>query len=220
MLKAVIFDLDGVVINSHPIHRRAWQRFLDSVGVSVNREDLEFVTQGGKREDILRHFLGPLTKEQVAEYGQRKEALFREEALEVEPVEGLPDFLDRLEAADVQVGLASCGSQVRIRYILGRLGWIRRFKVIVSGDDVIHGKPDPTIFRKAAIGLGVKPDRSVVIEDAIPGVQGAIAAGMKAIGVATNGGATALLAAGASRVVRDFRSLMVADLDELLDRPE
>src|SRR4051794_11081174 len=92
MLKGVIFDLDGVVIDSHPIHRRAWRRFLDLLGVQVTDAELEYVTEGGKREDILRHFLGPLTDRQILDYGQRKEHLFREEALEIDPLKGLERF--------------------------------------------------------------------------------------------------------------------------------
>lgn len=215
MLKAVIFDLDGVVIDSHPIHRRAWRRFLDSIGVYVSDHDLEYVTEGGKREDILRHFLGPLSQEQVVEYGHRKEQLFREEALEIEPVKGLPEFLAELERAGVAIGLGSCGSRARVVYVLERLGWYERFEVVVTGDDVVHGKPDPSIFRAAGEKLRAPCCDTLVIEDAVPGVQAAVAAGMKAIGVATNGGTKALLAAGALRVVPDFAAVHVSELQQL-----
>ena len=217
MLRGVIFDLDGVVIDSHPIHRRAWRRFLESLNVPVTDEQLEFVTQGGKREDILRYFLGPLSDEQVQKYGVRKEALFREEAFEIQPVKGLAELLTELEATGVCVGLASCGSRARVRYVLERLGWITRFVAIVTGDDVLHGKPDPTIFWKAAAQMQVSAEHSVVIEDAVPGIRAARAAGMRAVGIATNGGTQALLAAGASRVVHDFYSLRVPDLQGLFE---
>jgi len=217
MLNGVIFDMDGVIINSHPIHRRAWKRFLDTLGVNVTAEELEFVTQGGKREDILRHFLGPLSDEQVVEYGHRKEEAFREEALEIDPMPGLSRFLDQLEKAKLAVGLASCGSSVRIRYVLERLNWTGRFKVIVTGDDVKRGKPDPTIFRKAASDMGVVCGEALVFEDAAPGVKAAVSAGMKAIGVASNGGTKLLLAAGASRVVPDFSSITLIDVSQLFE---
>lgn len=217
MLNGVIFDLDGVVIDSHPIHRRAWLRFLDSLGISIADGQLEFVTQGGKREDILRHFLGPLTDEQVKDYGRRKEALFREEALEIQPIAGLGELLAALEEAGVQIGLASCGSQMRVHYVLDRLGWTHRFKCILTGDDVAHGKPDPTIFLKAAEKLQVACKDSVVVEDAVPGVQAAVAAGMKAIGVASNGATRDLLAAGAARVISNFMCFSVADMTKLFD---
>jgi len=217
MLNGVIFDMDGVVINSHPIHRRAWKRFLDTVGISVTAKELEFVTQGGKREDILRHFLGPLTDEQVIEYGHRKEALFREEALQIDPMPGLACFLAELEHAKISIGLASCGSRVRIRYVLERLNWTSRFKVIVTGDDVKRGKPDPCIFLRTASQMNISCGEALVFEDAVPGVQGAVAAGMRAVGVASNGGTKLLLAAGAARVVPDFSSITLGDVSRLFE---
>lgn len=217
MLSGVIFDMDGVVIDSHPIHRRAWKRFLEAIGVVVTEERLEFVTQGGKREDILRYFLGPLTDEQVKEYGQRKEALFREEALTIDPMPGLSRFLADLEEAGIPIGLASCGSRVRISYVLERLGWSSRFRVIVTGDDVLYGKPDPSIFCKAASAMGIPCHYALVFEDAVPGVRGAIAAGMKAIGVSSNGGTRLLLAAGAAGVVPDFSEVRLCDLQKLFE---
>lgn len=217
MLNGVLFDLDGVIIDSHPIHRRAWERFLVSVGATITQQELNVVTQGGKREDILRHFLGPLTPEQVAEYGHRKELLFREEALEIRPVCGITEFLQQLEAVDIPVGLASCASRARVQYVLDRLGWSRRFKAVITGDDVIRGKPDPAIFCEAASELEVQASDIVVFEDAVAGVEAAIAAGMKAVGVNTNGICKALLAAGASHVVPDFCAVSVEALNALLE---
>ena len=218
MLAAVIFDMDGVILDSHPIHRRAWKRFLEAVGVSVTPEELEFVTQGGKREDILRHYLGSLTAEQVRAYGHWKEALFREEALAIDPMPGLAEFINELEVAGLPIAIASCGSRQRILYVLDRLRWTSRFRVVIAGDDVVQGKPDPAIFRKAADELGVRHREVVVFEDAVAGIQGAVAAGMKAVGVASNGTAHGLLAAGAARVVPDFVNVSVTDVQLLFQR--
>src|SRR5262249_12609479 len=130
MLQAVIFDLDGVIVDSHPAHMQAWKTFFHSLDLNVSDEDLLFVLEGRKREDILRDFLGNLTAEQVKHYGARKEALFRDSALELKTIPGLPEFLDCLEASDIQMALASSASRSRAEYILDELDMRRRFAVI------------------------------------------------------------------------------------------
>src|SRR5579864_538404 len=150
MLKGVIFDMDGVLIDSHPIHKRAWEKFFASLGLIVSDEELNFVLDGRKKEDILRHFLGDLPDARIKEYGRQKEMLFREEASSIDPVEGALEFLQELTAEGIQVALASCGSKSRIHFILRELGIRDRFAAIVTADDVQFGKPNPDIFKKAA----------------------------------------------------------------------
>ena len=209
MLEGIIFDLDGVVIDSHPIHKKAWRKFLASVGKQVSEQDLDFVMDGGKKEDILRHFLGNLSDEEVRVYGQRKEMLFREEALEFSPVDGFPEFLQQLRRAGVPMGLASSGSRRRVRYILERMGLDRDFEVVITGDDVPSGKPDPTIFLRAANGLHRAPPGLLVVEDAVSGVEAAKRAGMRCLGIASDGRTQLLLDAGADHVVPNFVGLSV-----------
>ena len=220
MLNAVIFDLDGVVVDSHPLHRRAWRRFLDSVGVTVTDDELEFVTHGGKRDDILQHFLGRLTKSEIAEYGHRKELLFREEALDVAPLPGLPQFLNELESARLLLAVASSASRGRVIYMLERLQWLARFQAIITGDDVSRGKPDPSVFLRALAELRTDPAYTVVMEDSVAGVEAAVRAGMRCIGLANrSSSAMALREAGASLVVPDFTHLSLSRLRDLMSNP-
>lgn len=215
MLKGVIFDMDGVLINSHPIHKRAWQKFFDSLSLQVSDEDLDFVLDGRKKEDILRHFLGDLPDAQIKEYGHRKEMIFREEALFVEPVEGALELLEELMQAGIGFALASCGSKSRVNYILRQLRIHRYFAAIITADDIEFGKPDPGIFRKAADRLGSPYSDLLVCEDAISGVQAAKAAGIKCLGIADHARAEELLEAGAERVVANFASTSLPALEEL-----
>ena len=97
MLRGAVFDFDGVIVDSHPVHMRAWKKFLASVGKTVSEEQLHFVLDGRKRDDILRHFMGELDADQIVEYGLRKEQCFREEAAHVRTAEGLLDFLEDLK---------------------------------------------------------------------------------------------------------------------------
>lgn len=218
MLKGVIFDMDGVLIDSHPIHKRAWRKFFDSLGMTVSTHELDFVLDGRKKEDILRHFLGPLPDAQIKAYGRQKEMLFREEALSIDPVEGALEFLQELTAAGIHIGLASCGSKSRIHFILRELGIRESFAAIVTADDVQFGKPDPDIFRKAADRLGSAYSDLLVCEDAVSGVQAAKAAGIRCLGIADHARAEELLEAGADQVVANFACTSLPELRQMFDQ--
>ena len=215
MLNGVIFDMDGVLIDSHPIHKRAWEKFFNSLGVSVSASELDFVLDGRKKEEILRHFLGELPDAQIRDYGRQKEMLFREEASCIDPVEGAMEFLDELSAAGIEFALASCGSKSRIHFILRELGIRNRFAAIFTADDVLCGKPAPDIFMKAADRLGSAYSDLLVCEDAVSGVRAAKAAGIRCLGIADHGRAEELLAAGADRVVRNFADTSLQELTQI-----
>src|SRR5215813_8249175 len=111
MLRAVIFDLDGVIVDSHPAHLQAWKRFFRSIDKDVTDTDLEFVLEGYKREVILRHFLGELSAGELKYYGERKDALFRGALDQVRPVTGFDAFFQSVQAAGLPVALASSASR-------------------------------------------------------------------------------------------------------------
>jgi HAD superfamily hydrolase (TIGR01509 family) len=212
MLQAVILDLDGVVVDSHPRHTRAWKTLFLSLGKEVSDHELSFVVEGHTRQDILRHFLGDLTEDQVRNYGARKDALFRDSGPELKTIQGLPEFLDALDAAALPVALGSSASRSRATHTLEQLDLKRRFSVIVTGDDVSKGKPDPAIFCLAARGLNVDPANILVCEDAVSGVEAAKRAGMKCLAIAANGRGPLLQDAGADRVLPDFTLAGLEDL--------
>jgi HAD superfamily hydrolase (TIGR01509 family) len=214
-LRGVIFDMDGVIIDSHPIHKRAWRKFLTDVGRPVSEADLDFVLNGAKREEILTHFLGPLSKRQIAEYGRQKDTIFLKEAEHISTIRGLKEFLSELSAARIVRAVATSASQLRTERILEKLKLDRQFAAIVTGDDVPRGKPDPAIFQLVAERLGIAPGHLAVIEDAASGIRAARACGMKCVGISQAMGAHALCQAGAEIVARDFRALRLRELQSL-----
>jgi beta-phosphoglucomutase len=107
-MKGAIFDLDGVLVDSHPVHLRAWTRLLNSVGTTVTENDMSFILEGRKREEILQHFLGGLTEEQLDHYGWQKELFFQEESKNIETIPGVPEFLEKLAATSIPMAVASC----------------------------------------------------------------------------------------------------------------
>jgi HAD superfamily hydrolase (TIGR01509 family) len=212
MLKGVIFDLDGVVIDSHPLHKRAWKLLFTRLDKQVSEQELEFVVEGQKREDILRHFLGALSDRQVRDYGEQKEALFKNIAAEIQPIQGLPEFLAQLYAANLAMAVASSAGRHRVEHNLRQVNLHKHFQAVVTGEDVIEGKPNPAIFALAAAKMRLQAGEILVCEDAVNGVQAAKAAGMRCLAVAANGRAPLLKKAGADKIVLDFTQ---ARLDEL-----
>jgi beta-phosphoglucomutase len=218
MLQAVIFDMDGVIVDSHPVHTKAWRRFLDSVGKEVTEDDLAFILEGRKKEDILRHFLGELSPEEIERLGHEKELLFREEArAELRPVQGVKQILENFSQAGIKLGVASSGSDSRVHFVLQKLRLTDYFAAIVAGDDVVLGKPDPAIFRLTSQKLDVDPKEVLVFEDSVSGVKAAKAAGMRCVGLAEPDRAPALLEAGADHIIDHFVGFSVTEAHNLFN---
>ena len=218
MLAGVIFDFDGVIVDSHPVHMQAWMTFFRSMGKEVKDEDLSFVLEGAKRDEILRHFLGDLTPEEVRLYGAEKERLFRAHASELKMVRGFADFLAEVESAGLPIAVATSGSRMRVEYTLESFHLLGRFRAIVTGDDVSKGKPDPALFRLAASRLQLSRDKVLVCEDAVNGVCAAKAARMRCLALATQRRAHLLEKAGADKVVADFSTVRLDQLQKLFSR--
>lgn len=215
MLAGVIFDFDGVIADSHPVHIKAWKELLHSQGKAVSDAELSFVREGAKREEILRHFLGELTSEQVAIYGAEKEQLFQARASEVKLVPGFGEFLTQLEAIGLPSAVATSGSRTRIEHSLETFNLRDRFRAVVTGNEVGRGKPDPALFLLAAQALQIEPNHLVVFEDAAAGVLAAKNAGMRCVGIAANGRKSILKDAGADAVMNDFTYVNLGDVRRL-----
>jgi len=213
MLHGVVFDMDGVVIDSHPAHRAAWKAFLEAMGKTVADCELDIILDGGKREEILRYFLGDLSPQQIAEYGRRKDEILRNRCARIEPLAGVVEFLNQLRHAQVRIALATSAGKTRALHTLEELGLAHYFETIVTGDDVLAGKPDPAIYRLAAARMQEDPEHLLAVEDAVSGVKAARTAGIRCVGVAHNGSSDSLRLAGAHPIIEDFRSLSLAQLE-------
>jgi beta-phosphoglucomutase len=212
MLRAIIFDLDGVVADSHAAHKRAWSELLASLGRTVSPQELEYVVEGRKREEITSHFLGELSKEEASEYGIRKDALFTKYSSDLQPVPGVCRFIKEASAAGIAIAVASSARRKRVETNLRQLGLASHFQVVVTGDDVVKGKPDPALFSMAARELNIRPQETLVCEDALNGVQAAKSAGMKCLAIASPGREAVLKAAGADNIAADFTQVSLAEL--------
>ncbi len=210
---AVIWDLDGVVIDSADEHRRAWQHLAKEEGVSFS--DVDFWATFGKRnDDIIPQFWGSIPAQRLAELANRKEVYFREYIRDTAAfLPGAQELMRGLHEAGYRQALATSTPVENIQLISDVLHLERYLPVLVSGEAVARGKPAPDIFLKAAAELGVPPSRSLVIEDAVAGIQAARAAGMRCIAVAGERDLPGLRAA--DLVVRDLSEVDVARVNAL-----
>lgn len=215
-LKAAIFDMDGVLIDSHPVHRLAWKEFLQSIGRTVSDRELDFILDGRKRAEILQYFLGKLSRQELEEHGRRKDELLAKLANSIKPLPGVVTFLKKLRQKGVVTAVATSAAGSRARFTLKRLRMLQCFRVVVTGDDVCQGKPDPAIYNLTCTRLNVHPSRAVAIEDAVSGVVSAKRAGLHCVAVSTHQPAWKLTEAGADHVIEGFQETSIRVLESLL----
>ena len=191
---AVIFDLDGVLLDSEPIYLNATNTVLAREGRYLSPEE-NAAYIGWRYRDVLREIIPRLGLIHPPEYyvAETRQEVLRTLSGPLEPPPGAVELIDRLEAAGVPIAVGSSSAHAWVEMILTNLGLRERFPIVVGGDDVAHGKPAPDIFLRCAELLGVEPSRCAVIEDSPHGVQAARAAGMTAIGLRTAATATLTL---------------------------
>lgn len=214
----VIFDWDGVIIDSSRHHEQSWERLAHEIGKLLPAG--HFLRGFGKKNEWIIPNLLEWSRdpEDIRRLSLRKEALYREIVAEIgiEALPGVREFLRRLQDAGVKTCIGSSSHRLNIVAVLARLGLESAFGGIVSSEDVVEGKPHPDVFLKAARVIGLPPARCVVFEDAFVGLEAARAGGMKAVAVATTHPGSDLVGR-ADRIVDRLDQLDIADLVNLVD---
>jgi beta-phosphoglucomutase len=181
----LIFDLDGVIIDSMPFHQRAWQRYLEVTGIGSG-DSLDFM-HGQRNEEIVRGLLGPGADLQtVMAHGAAKEQMYRNmlgERLGEHLVAGIAEWLERVSGAPI--ALATNAERANVDFVLDGGGLRPYFEAIVDGSQVERPKPAPDVYLRAAELLKIPPRNCIVFEDSPVGVAAAVAAGMRVVGVLT-----------------------------------
>jgi beta-phosphoglucomutase len=182
----LLFDMDGVLVHSMPLHTLAWERYLKTLGIQV--DDLERRMHGKRNSELVNDLIASnLTEEIIFAHGAEKERVFREmmleQGIEQYRVPGLPEFLERHKQLPMAIG--SNAEPANINFILDRFGLRPYFKVTVNGHQVDRPKPFPDIYLKAAELLGLEPKQCIVFEDSPTGAQAGLAADMQVVGVET-----------------------------------
>jgi HAD superfamily hydrolase (TIGR01509 family) len=199
--------MDGVLVDSGEFHFQAWSQVLPEYGLQMPRALFQ-ATFGMNNAGVVSTLLGRRPRpdpELLDELGERKEQRFRQVVRgHVRPLPGVRFWLERLKAEGVSQAIASSAPPANIDVIVDELGLRLYFAAIATGYD-LPGKPNPTLFLKAARQIDVPPERCVVVEDAVAGVEAARRAGMRCIAVTTTNPARAL----------DEADVVVGRLDEL-----
>ncbi|MFH1566676.1 MAG: HAD family phosphatase [Gemmatimonadota bacterium] len=207
-MTAIIFDCDGVLVDSEELSCRAWLPVLARRGVPAELPDIE-VFIGRSDRDLLEHFRSltglALDGDIVAERESEYTAMARRQ---LQTFPGLPAVLDELVARSTPMAVASSGTPGKIRFSLGHTGLDRYFTVLCSTVEVPRGKPAPDLFLHAASRLGVPPGDCLVVEDSVPGIEGARAAGMKALGFTSSHPAPVLERAGAHALFGQYSDFL------------
>lgn len=183
MIKALVFDMDGVIIDSEPLHAVISEGVLKELGGQpAERELYEFV--GVRNEEMWailkeRHKLKESVEEILALHEKHKRRRFTEEP--IEPVEGIPELIREAKSKNLKIALATSSPKFLAEIILERLNLYSFFDILIAASDISRAKPDPEIYLKAAEKLGVRPEECIAVEDSYYGMMAAINAGMKCI---------------------------------------
>lgn len=211
-IKAVIFDLDGVIVSTDEYHFQAWKRLADLLAIPFGRESndrLRGVSRMESLEIMLEKSARRYSLDEKHEMAERKNIYYRELLKMLSPTDVLPGVIDKIKALkERQVKIAIGSSSKNACTILRAVGLEDEFDVIADGNHVTRSKPDPEVFTIAARRLGVSPEECLVVEDAAAGVEAGLAAGMRVLAVGP--------AAGHSRAARSAENLSCISADELL----
>src|SRR5262245_10296930 len=218
--RAVIWDVDGTLVDTAELHFRAWEELCRGLGRPFTRADFQ-ATFGHRNPEIFQYLFGDrLGAAEVDSLGLRKEELYRAAARQgVELLPGARALMEALKAAGYRQALGTSAPLANVELILELTRARPLIDAVSSAEDTQRGKPDPQVFLVAAAKLGAEPRHCVVVEDAVAGVEAARAGGMKCVAVSFVGHhpEDRLRAAGADLVVPTLESVTVQRINDLID---
>ena len=216
MRVAVIFDMDGVIVDNGEFHQKAWKEFSLKHDLHFSDETFKNRFFGRTNEQVLPEmFNRKLSPDEIRKLGNEKEEIYRQiYSPHLKPISGLIPFLEELHKNEFPVGVATSAPQENVDFILEGLGIKKFFSVIVTDSMVSKGKPHPEIYQKAAEMLETNPDNCVVFEDSKSGTKAAWDAGTKVVAITTT--LPAEKHHHAHQVIKNFEGVSVAFVLNLL----
>lgn len=208
---AVIFDMDGVIVDSNPFHKVSLHYFVRRYGHELSETELKERVYGRTNKEWLTDLFGPLTPLQLKVLAEEKEGMYREMyRKDLSPVAGLIDFLKLLDQNKIQRAIATSAPIANVAFTLNGTGIRNYFPIILDESFVEKGKPNPEIYQKAAAALQRDPSACVVIEDSLSGIEAAQQAGCRVVGITTTHTPEEL--SHTDYVIKDFAGLDPYDL--------
>ena len=185
---AVLFDMDGVVVDNLPYHVDAWLLFCDRHGIPLTREIFYRELNGMNSKDTFEWFYKrEMSREEISRLEEEKEIIYREfYGPYRNAAPGLEGFLKEIRQRGIKTALATSAGQGNIDFTLDGIGLRDQFDAIIGGGEVRKGKPNPEIYLRAAELVGVEPKDCWVIEDSLQGIAAGLSAGMRVVGITTS----------------------------------
>ena len=218
-VEALIFDMDGTMIDSMPWHAKAWGEFARRRAMTLDVPDLMRRTTGRNAFECARELMGrEVSLEESAQITDEKESIYRELfGAAFAEVAGFGAFAAQAAARGLKIAVGTAGDRHNIAFVMSRLAMNPMPLTIVGGDEGLPGKPEPAIFLEAARRIGVAPENCIVFEDAPFGIEAARRAGMRAVAVCTTHTPAELAGPHVLAAVRDYEELALSNFLETLD---
>ena len=213
---AVIFDMDGVLVDSNPWHHLALNKFCETHGFQLSEEEMRLRIYGKANKDWIPALFGrPLEEQELRIMADEKEAYFRSLFRDhITEVDGLVEFLEHLRENNIRMTIATSAPRANVDFVFEHLGIEAYFENVLDESHISKGKPDPEIYVRSCRELGLEPAQCIVFEDSISGITSALSAGTKVIGVTTTHSVHEL--DNTHLNVADFRGLTVDHLRDSL----
>ena len=214
---ALIFDMDGVIVDNHRYHLRSWLQFFEQHDIAMDEQEYKEKVNGRVMSAVLPDLFGKsMSEEEIRRLGEQKESAYREIYRgEITPTPGLEDFLKVLDRENIPRAVATSAPTANVTFTMEHTRLGQYFPTIIDDSMVSKGKPDPEVYLMSAERLSMAPEHCVVFEDAMLGIQAGKNAGMRVVGVATTHTVEELEATEADWVIQDFRELSLERLREL-----
>ncbi|MEC4986731.1 MAG: HAD-IA family hydrolase [Oscillatoria sp. PMC 1068.18] len=215
MLAGILLDLDGTLADTDPLHFKIWQKMLREYDLEIDSVFYKKNISGRQNQEIIKDILPQLSVDAGEKLALEKERRFRElAASQLQRLAGLDKLLNWIEVSGLKKAVVTNAPRENAEFMLTALALKKVLPIVILGDDLPAGKPDPLPYNHAIALLDLTPDTVVAFEDSPSGIRAAVAAGIYTIGVATTHDRQFLSALGASLVIDDFTE---ASLWELLD---
>ena len=207
MVKGVVFDMDGTLMDNMDFHHKAWIDFLAAYDIHITDEEFQEKNIGIITEIVPKFFDRKLSPEEIIALGKEKEAVYRNLYKDhIQALSGLENFLQALQEAGITIALATAADKGNIDFTLDALGIRKYFSAITGSEEVAYGKPHPDVYLKSATKLRLPPVQCVAFEDTPSGIRSAQAAGMGVIGLATTHTKEELLGYSLLTIIENYES--------------